>query len=167
MVRPNFGQTAEGNQAGPLLEAVMNAERANRELFDSLHLAETVDHLCAHARALDNSRLWGASEVGNRLIGAMLLTNPKLRLWTPGEAAQVVLIDGFVAAPTGVVSVASNARSLGASSVTAVVLGLGADQLPGVPWVDAIRQTRTDIGQRRPGCCGARLPGGRPGERGK
>lgn len=126
---PRVGQTDAANWAGPLLQAVMSADESNRELFAGTGYSQTVHQLCDRVRTLGGSHLWGASEIGNRLIGAMLLADPDLRAWTAGDPAAVVLVDGFVAGPDGVVRCASHVRSLGARQVTGLVLGFPTEQL--------------------------------------
>lgn len=127
---PLVGQVEDANWAGPLLQAVIRADESNRELFSGSGYGQAVHELCDRVRALGGPRLWGVSDVGNRIIGAMLLADPDLRVWTAGDPVAVALIDGFVAGPAGVALSASRVQSLGASQVTGMVLGLHDTDLP-------------------------------------
>jgi hypothetical protein len=68
--------------------------------------------------------LYGGSPVGDRLIGAMLLIAPKLRLWHPNieRSEPVILIDGIIDGPSRLDYLGWTLRQAGASSVAAVVV---------------------------------------------
>jgi hypothetical protein len=75
--------------------------------------------------------LFAASPAGFSVVGATLLADEGLVLYTEGEAERVLLVEVAVASRAGLEIAASRLRSVGASDVTAIVVdehGAGAPE---------------------------------------
>lgn len=111
-----------------LLDDLLEAQRLNALALQHPHLTATVAAL-RHAVEADGSEVVAASSrEGERLLGALLLTAPMLRCWSPGELA-VTLIDGYVAGPAGICDTVLMMRRMGTLDVRSVVLGSTAPDL--------------------------------------
>jgi hypothetical protein len=111
------------DDAGPLLAAVMEANRQTAQLIVPERFAGTIDALVVRAHALGASVLHGASGIGQSLAGAMAYASGQLRLWQVGEGTSVLLVEGVVASLAGVLFVGERLKAMGAESVDALVLG--------------------------------------------
>jgi hypothetical protein len=120
---PRRTPTTEVPKAGPVLAAIIEAKRQTGHLVDAERLAGTVDALVHRAHALGARAVYGASDIGQSLAGAMAYASPRLRLWHPGEPAAVLLVDGVVAGLSGVRLAAERAKTIGAERVDALILG--------------------------------------------
>lgn len=108
--------------SGPLLAGILDAGVQQANLIAPDRLADTTARLVEAATAMDACAVYGASDIGHFLSGAMTLALNSLRLWQPGSREPVVLIDGVIAAAAGIELAASRARAMGASDVQALVL---------------------------------------------
>lgn len=89
-------------QPGPILEAVLEARAASSEAMHDGALRTTVDALVVQARLLGATRVFGASEIGHALAGAMAYAAPDVEIWIPGSRVEyVLLIDGALASAAG------------------------------------------------------------------
>jgi hypothetical protein len=110
-------------ETGPLLAAVVDAKRETGHLLGPEHLVGTVDALVLRAHALGAHAVYGASDIGQSLAGAMAYASPRLRLWEPREPAAVLLIDGVIAGLSGIRLAAERLKRVGAKRVEALVVG--------------------------------------------
>jgi hypothetical protein len=110
-----------------MLEAILSATERTQAMVASARLKESVEEMVAQAHTLGTLALYGASEVGFFIAGAMVHRSQRLHLWHPGEQGAVLLIDGVLAGLAGLQVAADHIRSAGAEHVDALVLGLLAD----------------------------------------
>jgi hypothetical protein len=110
-----------------LLADLCMADRANRELVTSHGFAEVAARLIAATHSLNYEVLHGASPTGLMLMGAMFATRSVLRPWEPGEAEDVLIVDGYVAGFAGISASADALRSVGAVVSGALVIDVVAD----------------------------------------
>src|SRR3954470_24462508 len=83
-------------QAGPMLEALIQATERTRDLLTPSSIRDTVDAMVARAQALGARHLHGASDAGFFIAGAMAHRSQVLRLWRPEDRGAVLLIDGVL-----------------------------------------------------------------------
>jgi hypothetical protein len=119
---------AQAPRQGRILQSLLAAKAQTRHLMGE-RLEHTVEAMVNHADALGASALLGASEGGHALAGAMAYRSKHLRLWLPPESSPVLLIDTVVASLAGISCAAEQARSGGATSVDALILGIVACRL--------------------------------------
>ncbi len=122
--------TSRPEQAGPLLEAVLAAERQTEDLFANGSLEPTVTALVNVARHRDVEAVLGASNAGDRLVGAMLVNDDRLRPWRPGDP-RVLVVDAVVVTDLGVRTRAAEAQALGAVETHAAVVRIVGSAEPG------------------------------------
>lgn len=119
---PKPGQNSSVD-AGPLLEAVAQAHAETETLLSPEHFRDTIGRLAA---AISGKRteaaLYGSSEAGQALAGAIAFSEPRFELWTPGAAETVILVDGVIAGVAGLELAADRVRALGALDVEALVI---------------------------------------------
>jgi hypothetical protein len=113
--------------AGPILEGVLTATRQTQALLAPSRLQGTVEVMVSRAHALGISALYGASDAGNFLAGAMAHRSEQLHLWSPEDRGAVLVVDGVVAGLAGLHVAARRVGSTGAEHVDALVLGLLAE----------------------------------------
>lgn len=111
------------DEGGPLLAALVDAERRTSAMFGGERLIDVVSALVDLARERCVESLAGASEAGDRLVGAMVLGHSALRPWSPGDR-RVLVVDGVVVTPYGVETKASTIRALGACEVHGAVVDM-------------------------------------------
>ena len=111
------------DHAGPVLEAVLEAERQSDDLFSNGSLASVVTALVNVARHHDVKAVFGASHAGDRLVGAMVLNDVGLRPWRPGDRS-VLVVDAVVVTDLGLRTRAAEAQALGAVDTHAAVVRL-------------------------------------------
>jgi hypothetical protein len=111
-------------QAGPMLEAVVQATERTHDLLGPTSIQQTVDAMVARAHALGASQLHGASDAGFFLAGAMAQRSNLFRLWRPGDQGPVLLVDGVLAGLVGLYVTASHVQAVGAEPAGALFLGL-------------------------------------------
>jgi hypothetical protein len=110
-------------EAGPVLQAVLKAKAATIEATKGGAIRETVDALVAQGRSMGARRLFGASEIGHALAGAMAYAAPEMEIWTPGSPIEhVLLIDGALASQAGARWHMEIALAAGSERVDALVL---------------------------------------------
>jgi hypothetical protein len=122
--RNGSASSAPESEVGPLLAAVIEAKRITGLLAGPEHLRDTVAALVERAHAMRPSAIYGASEIGQSLAGAMAYASPRLRLWQPGDTTAVLLIDGVVAGLSGVHLAGEHAKAVGAMDVDALIVGI-------------------------------------------
>ena len=142
--------TSSPTSGGPLLASLVEAKEQTRAFLEPERLADTVDAMVGHAHDLDASLVYGASDAGHVICGAMALRSPRLRIWQPGGAGSVLLIDAFVASLAGLYVAAGRAEVVGAECTHAVVLGLVPEERL------AERRVGRVIAMRHPGAPGIR-----------
>jgi hypothetical protein len=113
-----------GEFAGPLLGAVLDVDRANAEVVKSFNLQDWAKRLSALAIESGRLAIHGASGVGEQLVGAMALTEPRLEVWRPGAMRPVLVVDGWVTSTAGVSLVRHRLAALGVSDAHSVVIGI-------------------------------------------
>lgn len=113
-----------GLDAGPLLEAVIEATRRTQMLLAPDRLQRTVDAMVGRAHAFGVSAVYGASEAGFFLAGAMAHQSEQLRLWKPEDREAVHLVDGVIVGLGGLHVATHQIKSIGARRVDALVLAL-------------------------------------------
>lgn len=114
-------------EVGAILAAVLDAKERTRTLVDSPRLTATIDAMVARAHALGASTIYGASDIGHFLCGAMACRSDRLQLWVAGDASPVFLIDGVVAGLAGLQVAAEQLSVAGANCADdALVLGVTA-----------------------------------------
>ena len=138
--------TADPSSFGPLLQSVLAARGETHAILGGDGLEDTVRGLVEAAHFMGHMFLHGASPEGHALAGAMAFCSPDLRLWTPGQANAILLIDGVLAGTTGLAATAGNVRAIGAMEVDALVIGiLGADDALAPPGVDRLATIHRSI----------------------
>ena len=119
---------------GALLDAVIEAKRRNGLLLLPSEFPAAIDGFVRSAEATDARAVYGCSEIGHAIAGAMAVQSASIRLWTPGQRAAVLLIDGVVAGLAGVERAQRHAEAVGATSVRALLSGIvvpeGQEPLP-------------------------------------
>ena len=70
------------------------------------------------------SALFGASAMGHALAGALSYRLPTARMWAPGTAEPVLLVDVVVASVQGLESAGQHATQLGATRVAGLVVAV-------------------------------------------
>jgi hypothetical protein len=124
MTLPAVNTELEGS-IGPLLNLALDAETVSRELMDPERLLSVTKGLIELAISLGSRQLWGTSETGQQLVGAMLLeSRGRFSPWIPGNLGPVLLVDGVVAGTAGIETAAAHVRQLGAVRVEALIVGL-------------------------------------------
>jgi hypothetical protein len=118
------GEDRKASFSGPLLDAVIRVERANADVLRSSNLRDWSKRLAALAVERGRIVLYGASTVGDELVGAMVVTDPRLEVWRPGDERPVLVVDGWVTSMAGVVLVAHRLAALGAPNSESVVIGI-------------------------------------------
>lgn len=118
-----FRGSDQAFESGPILELAVETRRLNISLFGDGALVPTIDALIAAAKSLGGS-LWAASDVGERLIGGMLIRSADLELWDPNGSRlpKVVLVDGIVDGPSRLEHGAGILRQMGATEVAAALV---------------------------------------------
>jgi hypothetical protein len=109
---------------GPLLRALTDVKQQTDALLHPERFASTVDAMIGRADELGATAIFGASEVGHTLAGAMAYGSERLRLWRVGECTSVLLIDGMVAGLAGIQLATHRLRAVGAKPVEALVIGV-------------------------------------------
>jgi hypothetical protein len=109
---------------GPLLGAVLDVDRANAEVVKSSNLQDWAKRLTVVAIESGRLAIHGASAVGEELVGAMVLTEPRLEVWRPGAIRPVLIVEGWVTSTAGVSLVRHRLAALGAADPLAVVIGI-------------------------------------------
>jgi hypothetical protein len=115
---------AAGPEDDQLFMAAAAGESLERLLADPVELTKTSLRFAEVAHELGCSRVYGASDLGQRLAGAAIaLSGNGLKDHTAGMDGQAVLIvDGLLVTGTQVASAARRARRDGAASVCAAVV---------------------------------------------
>lgn len=113
-----------GEVTGPLLRAVLDVDRANAEVVKSSNLQDWAKRLSALAIESGRLAIHGASALGEQLVGAMALTEPRLEIWRPGAMRPVLVVDGWVTSTAGVSLVRHQLATLGVADSHSVVIGI-------------------------------------------
>jgi hypothetical protein len=123
----------KGGFDASLLELVLAADEANHTLFATPRLRPVVQDLARFCDRAGHSAVYGVSEAGQRLAGALMLARPGTEPWRPGTEC-ALLLDAIVAGLDGVAMAAHHLRRMGASTVDACIIQLIADeaQPPGI-----------------------------------
>jgi hypothetical protein len=74
------------------------------------------------------SAMLGASAMGHALVGALSYGVPSARMWTPGTAEPVLLVDVVVASLQGRESAGEYATKLGATRLAGLLVDLRGDE---------------------------------------
>jgi hypothetical protein len=117
-------QSGLNESIGPLLNLALEAEASCRRLMGPDELPSVTRGLVEIASAHGSVRLWGCSDAGQQLVGAMLLqAGSCFAPWTPGDVGGVLLVDGYIAGIAGLEGMAAHIRRLGAERVDALIVG--------------------------------------------
>lgn len=112
-----------------LLQAVLDADREDRQLLRGGAAGELLTLFADIARSNNCTRLMGASPAGERLIGALLFqAGENLAVWEPGTSERVLVVEGVALGDAAVLAAMEKAVSLGA-----VASCIGAYITPGRP----------------------------------
>lgn len=107
---------------GALLGYVIEARRRTAELLQPRTVGRTIDTMVEVARSLGAPSLYGASDIGHSIAGAMVYTAQDFRLWQPGETSAVLLVDGVLAGLAGIDAAIERAEAVGAQDIAALAL---------------------------------------------
>lgn len=110
---------------GPLLSALIDAKEETARLLGPDEFTRTVDAMVEAALGLGPRALFGASDAGHVLAGAMRYRSSRLSLWIPPTRASILLIDCVVVGMAGLSVAAQRARAIGADRVDALVVSAG------------------------------------------
>ena len=113
-------------EIGSVLTLAINADRCDRLLLGSSDAPSALRELLALARASGTCAVHPASNSGERLVGALLLTAAgELHLWECTSGEPVLVIDGVVASTAGLQRAMDLVRSEGATEVRGAAIAYG------------------------------------------
>ena len=105
-------------EVGRLLAAAMQASRHDRHLLSSPETAHVLAKFVDLATKNKVTAVVGAGAAGERLVGALLFhARGQLHLWDWVTPERVLVVDGVVASPVGVLSTMELVKRSGASGV--------------------------------------------------
>lgn len=108
---------------GALLRGIVSAEREDRMLLDGPAWPHVLDAIARAAESRGCSALAGASEAGNRLVGALLVSRPgAFHVWAPGSRERVMTVEGVAAGDAALRRAMRQALSSGAEAAFGVVI---------------------------------------------
>lgn len=121
--------------AGPLLEAVLSAQRGDEEATSHPLLAEYARRVVALSQRLGNPVLWPVGPAAERLAGAAAVTGEgavHVRGWSSSlPATNVLLIATVATSPIELLVAGSHARALDAASLHACAIDIaGIEDVP-------------------------------------
>jgi hypothetical protein len=108
---------------GELLRGLLIAEQEDRSLIVGPSGVDVVGRIADAAMRHGCSAIVGASEAGQRLVGALLLSHPdSFHVWSPGEADAVMVIEGVAVGDVAVVRVMDEVLRRGARAAFGVLV---------------------------------------------
>jgi len=113
---------------GPLLKRALSADQRSKDIVSGICFRQVVDEMAEVVAATGRRALVGASAEGHALVGALTYVLPDARLWTPGHAEEVLVIDVVVASIAGLDATGQYACRMGATSVAALVVEILEDE---------------------------------------
>jgi hypothetical protein len=130
MARKAWQRSDRGSsgEIGPLLAQALEADSRSRSLLSGTVFRETVDAMASAVTATGISALFGASVMGHALVGALSYRLPATRMWAPGTAEPVLLVDVVIASIQGLESAAEYATKLGATEIAGLVVAVLGDE---------------------------------------
>lgn len=130
MVSKAWQRTTRGSsgEIGPLLARALEADSRSRSLLADNSFRETVDAMASAVTATGISALFGASAMGHALVGALSYRLPTARMWAPGTAEPVLLVDVVIASVQGLEAVGDYATKLGATDLAGLVVAVVGDE---------------------------------------
>lgn len=130
---------------GPLLGRALEADRRSKAIVSGVEFREVVDEMANEVVGARRDALLGASSMGQALVGALSYRLPNARMWTPGRAEPVLVVDVVVASVVGLDAVGQYAFRMGATSVAALVVAVLDDDVQSGDAIGPVMSLRRDM----------------------